>query len=345
MPFPAPYPTLLGSDIKMEQALEAALWDTHTSFPLFGDIPHVALSIAAVEGPDDFRHAGIDFGRTYYSASVLKVVIPYCAYQLRIAVEDVGNAAGATDGATAYAAARLVIDPLAASAVPAIAAAGIPVAMQVPKYEQIFAIIPTVGGGISVNINAGFETLMRRALIESSNEAAAICIKHLGYGWINGALAAGGFFLPPTQGIWLCGTFDGSRPSVPVESVNDGQVAQATTTFDMANLYANVLRGSLVDSSASSDIDQLLRNTASGPEPSWMDGTRRDTGSSDFTVTHTKIGVGPLKTGKSVFSEASVIVPNGETKQFIVMWQNAFETDLRSMSFLVERTVRHYLEG
>jgi hypothetical protein len=218
--------------------------------------------------------------------------------------------------------------------------------MRVPQYEAIFATIPTVDGGVSVHINAAFETSMRKAIVDSSNEAAATCIKQLGYGWINGALAAGGFFLTAgQQGIWLCGTFDGSRPPVRIESVNDGPVAQATTTFDMANLYANVLRGGLVDASASADIEQLLRDTAAGPEPSWMDSSRPDIGSSDFTVTHTKIGLGPLKIGKNVFSEASVIVPNGESKQFIVVWQNAFEADLRSMSFLIERTVRHYLEA
>jgi hypothetical protein len=83
MSFPQPYPTLLSDDFKMGQALEAGLSDTRASFPLFGDIPHIALSIAAVEALDDCRHAGIDFGRTYYSASLLKAAIPYCAYQLR----------------------------------------------------------------------------------------------------------------------------------------------------------------------------------------------------------------------------------------------------------------------
>ncbi|MFE7797534.1 hypothetical protein [Nocardia sp. NPDC057440] len=174
MSFPTPYSTLLAADFTMEQALEQALLDTRASFPLFGDIPHVALSIASVEGPDDFRHAGVDFGRMFYSASLLKVAIPYCAYQLRTAVEDAGNATGATNAASTYAAARATIDPEAADAVPAI---------------------------------------------------------------------------------------------------------------------------------------------------------------------------GPLKTGKDVFSEGSVIESNDSAKQFIVVWQNAFEADVPAMSFLVERTVRHFLDA
>ncbi|WP_328400838.1 hypothetical protein [Nocardia sp. NBC_00403] len=159
MSFPTPYATLLAADFTMEQALEQALLDTRASFPLFGDIPHVALSIASVEGPDDFRHAGVDFGRTFYSASLLEVAIPYCAYQLRTAVEDAGNATGATNAASTYAAARATIDPEAAGAVPAIAAAGIPVAQRVPQYEQIFATIPRVSGGVAVTLNAAFERL------------------------------------------------------------------------------------------------------------------------------------------------------------------------------------------
>jgi hypothetical protein len=38
---------------------------------------------------------------------------------------------------------------------------------------------------------------VRDALVARSNATAAACINALGYGWIKGALAAGGFFLDP----------------------------------------------------------------------------------------------------------------------------------------------------
>ncbi len=288
MSFPVPYSTLLNADVKMEEALAAGLADMQASFPVSGGPGGIAFSMAAVLGPDDFPHAGLNFGGTYYSASLLKVAIPYCAHQLRSAVEDAGNAAGATDGPSTYAAARLVIDPLVANAVPTIVAAGVPHALRVPRYEDVFATVPTIDGHVAVMLNAAFENSMRDALVLSSNSAAATCIKSLGYGWVNGALAAGGFFSAlGQQGIWLCGTFDGVTQAVRIASVNDGQAAQVMTTFDMANMYAHVLRGSLVNASASSDFDQLLRDTAAGSEPSWMDASR-PVGSTDFTVTHTE---------------------------------------------------------
>ncbi|MEV6426564.1 hypothetical protein [Nocardia sp. NPDC051463] len=141
MSFPTPYAALRAADFTMEQALEQALLDTSTSFPLFGSIPHIALSIAAVEGPDDFREAGFDFGRMFYSANLLEAAILYCAYQLPTAVEDAGDASRAANVASTYAAARASMDPEAAGAVPAIAEAGIPVAQRVLHYEEILATI------------------------------------------------------------------------------------------------------------------------------------------------------------------------------------------------------------
>lgn len=338
--FPMPYSTLLAADDKMEVALQAGLAEVGTVQP---SLDQVAISIVAVEGLDDFRHAGRNFGQTHYSASLLKVVIPYCAYQLRMAVEDVGNAAGAADAASTFEAAHASIDIVVTNAVPEIVAAGIAPAARLPKYEQMFAVIRTADGAVSVQLGAAFETSMRDALVNSCNSAAAAAIKQLGYGWINGALAAGGFFLEAgQQGIWLCGTYDGSLPAVRIPSQNDGPSAQATTTFDLANLYAHILRGSLVSTAESQEIAQLLADTANGPEPSWMD-RRRDTGSRQFNVTHTKIGVGPLKSGANIFSEGSVVEAEAGGPPFIVVWQNVRESQLSAMSKLVESAIRHYL--
>ena len=38
--------------------------------------------------PADFRHGGMEFGRTFFSASLLKVAAMYTAYQLRKQVND-----------------------------------------------------------------------------------------------------------------------------------------------------------------------------------------------------------------------------------------------------------------
>jgi hypothetical protein len=137
--------------------------------------------------------------------------------------------------------------------------------------------------------------------------------------------------------------------AVRIPSSNDGLVAQATTTFDLANMIAHILNGTLVDASSSGQMLAILATTAAaGADPSFMDFTRRPTfPARSFTVTHTKIGVGPLKTGATVASEGSIVEHAETGRQFVVVWQNSLN-DLNSLfavGSVVERTIEHFLFG
>lgn len=212
-----------------------------------------------------------------------------------------------------------------------------------PSYEGIFATIPLVDGGLAGEFNAAFQADLRRMMINSDNDAAAACIRLLSYSWINGALKAGGFFFPPAQsGIWLAGTFNKSLTAVRIPSANDGMVAQAMTCFDMANLYAHIFSGTLVDQAASNDMLAILGTSAAvGDDPSYMDFTRRALTPRSFTVTHSKIGLGPLKTGQMVTSDGAIVEHGDSGRRFIVVWQNNFQDkdSLESIGFIVERTI------
>lgn len=344
MVFPDPYSALLDDDPTVEAALASALAETRAVFPAFGDPPRVALSIAAIDSstfPPSFRHAGLHAGQTHYSASLLKVAAMYAAHELRAAVNALG--VDVSSGPELFATCRQAFDGDIEVAVPRINKEGIARALRVPSYEKLFTAVPLAGGGVSVEFSGAFQAALVAAIVTSDNAAAATCVKALGYSWINGALAAGGYFVDDSRdGVWLAGTFTGDQPYVRIESVNDGPVAQATTTFDLANMYAHMLAGSLVDPASCAQMLTLLRSAQAGVDPSFLDGVRRPgTGSTSLLVTHTKIGLGPLKSGAIVASEGTFVLDPPSGRQFLVVFQNCSNDNdsLRAMTFLVERVV------
>ncbi|MEU9743402.1 hypothetical protein AB0E12_29890 [Micromonospora chersina] len=348
-PFPSPYPTLLGDDPALGLALDGALAETLAAFPGIQLPYRTAISIVAIDetiSPPDFRHAGLRYGETFYSASLLKVAAMYGAYELHSRASEV--AAQVSTAAEFFARIRAEFDSKIDAAVPAISLSpDLTPAMRRPKYEQIFTTLPLPDGGLALEFRGDFETQLKQMIINGRNDAAAACVTALGYGWINATLHAGGFFFPPAQsGIWLAGTFVGAMPAVRVPSVNDGPVAQATTCFDMANLYAHIFQGTLVNNDSSRNMLAMLATGAAvGDEPSYMDYTRRRVPPRQFTVTHTKIGRGPLKTGEIVLSDGSIVERPASGHRFIVVWQNTFsdDTSLAAIGFLVERTIERFL--
>ena len=68
----------------------------------------------------------------------------------------------------------------------------------------------------------------------------------------------------------------------------------------------------------------LLRNAQAGVDPSFLDGLRRpNTGSTTLLATHTKIGLGPLKSGAMVASEGTFILDPPSGRQFLVVQEHA----------------------
>lgn len=352
MPFPAsPYPTLLGSDPAMEGALVAAAAEAALQFPTIApSLAAVAISLAAIDetvSPPDFLHGGISFGRTHYSASLLKVAAMYAAFELRNSV-NVRASAGGVTRQDLFSVLNAEFDPVIDGAVPAISAApGVTAAMRVPKYRDIFAVIDLTTGGVAVEFTAAFQSNMRAAIVDSNNNAAGACVQALGYSWINGTLQKGGFFLPPDSGIWLAGTFTGAWPYVRIPSDNDGPVAQAMTCFDMANLYAHIVRRTLVDQDASVRMAKLLYDAAMiGPDASFMDHLRRpEINTRSFFVTHNKVGLGPLKTGAMVASEGTIVTHGPTGRNFLTVWQNcpSNATAFNAMAFIVDRAIELFI--
>lgn len=356
MPFPPRFPTLLQADVPLGAALTAAIAEAALSFPSLGVPPRSAISVVAIDettARPQFKHAGFRERETHFSASLLKSAAMFAAFALRQSVTNFALTAAECDANVLFPSVAASFDSTISGSVQLISdRPDITPAMKVPKYDKIFRTEPMASGGCLISFTDSFTTSLRDMIVKSDNSAASTCIQRLGYSWIKGLLAHGGFFDSTTeQGIWLAGTFTGAFPAVRVPSANDGPSAQAMTCFDMANLYALIIERTALESRSVDGIcDGILEllAAAQGFDPSWMTAGARQgiTGlDTDFTITHTKIGVGPLNSGPDIFSEATIVRHDPTGSRFIVVWQNTREAQsgLSGISFIVQRTIEHFL--
>ncbi|MEM5650808.1 hypothetical protein AAHB57_28700 [Bacillus cereus] len=129
----------------------------------------------------------------------------------------------------------------------------------------------------------------------------------------------------------------------------------------MANLYAHIFQHSLVDYESSSENNNtysklmenlLIVSAALGNNESWLDFKRRKPHlpERNFKVTHSKIGLGQLKSRDWVASEGAIVQRKiGEfyKADFIVVFQNSFSDDdsVNALRSIIDRTIDLYLAG
>lgn len=319
-PFPGVYASPLVPNKKLQDALDAAIaagpgtgWRT----------PVAVVSL----NPDGTRPvAQFKGNEVHFSASLLKVAAMYSAFELRNTLRDIAVELGSTvSKAEVLKIAAAYLNPKIMAKVATIPALkGVAKNHAVPQYTNAFDVIPVtipaLGTSFTVEFTSKFSQHLEKMISISDNSSAAQCVHGSGYGYLIGALASGGFFDPATNvGIWLAGDYTGTYPYFRINSVNDGPVAQATTVIHMARMYVLINDGLLVGGISSGEMMDLLAKAAAVPEI-FID---RASGL-NFTVTHTKVGLGPLKPvngGINVCSEGSILVRTGGRK-FVAVWQN-----------------------
>lgn len=364
-PFPVPYPTLLGADPFLQSCLDRAVNEAADVLP---SIKRTAISFVTINETTtmDFKHAGIEYGKSFYTASLVKMGVLYAAYELRKSANQVVTDSGITTPDVLYARLKSDLDETIKNKFLSILREAhitlTPVneqdARKSPIYEQIFTLSPSH----EVIFLPPFQKHLQDMIIKGDNNAAAACIQALSYSWINGTLTAGGFFFPEGgTGIWVGGTFTGSMTPIRIPTENDGDAAQASTCFDMANLFAHIYQHTLVDYKSTSENDNtysklmenmLIVSAALGNNESWLDFKRRKPHlpERNFKVTHSKIGLGPLKSREWVASEGAIVQRNiGDLSKanFIVVFQNSFSDDdsVNALRSIVDRTIDLYLSG
>ncbi|MFD3556355.1 hypothetical protein ACFWWA_30275 [Streptomyces goshikiensis] len=351
LPFPDAYPTILRPDDVMDAAFNEAMNG------LSGDEQDVVrllpITIAHVRRFTGGYPCGGQFQQEEnYAASLLKVAVMYAACELHRFVTTAALAPGTPSDVPPdqfFDALANEFNATILSEVPRISnQQGISTEDVVPAYEKIFAVHqdPLVPVKI-VQFHPVFAQHLRTMLFDpSALDSAVFLIQALGYGYINGALARGGFFRDPEpNGIWIAGDF-GTRPDVRIPSVNDGDVAQATTTFDMANLYALMLEEILTGVGGFSP--RMLEMLAFNANNGWFnnDPVIWDPARSNVLTTHVKIGEGPLKSGETVLSEGIVVHEGAHGSDFVVVYQDlrpATIPSLRVVAKLIEGTIDGFL--
>ncbi|HET7458370.1 MAG TPA: hypothetical protein VFJ74_12020, partial [Gemmatimonadaceae bacterium] len=292
-----------------------------------------------------------------YTGSLAKVCAMYAAFALRDAVNRFlsagslpsGITSGADPQAAVFAAVSKAFDDTIATAVPLLGK--LPRKFLVPTYGRIFTLMGDEPS-LYVDFAPDFRDDMEQMVIHSITNAAGRTIQALGYGWINGALQAAGFFRPGTKpnGLWLAGDYlyansppDGytAWPTVTIRSENDGLTKQNTTCIDLARLLVLIRDGRLVDEDTyrgNTDMADIMRQGAHAMQIFLTDGAASITerwnvtsGPLPFEVVHNKIGIGDLKPDvhgnvNFVHSELSHIVVAGSGRDFVVAWQNQPDT-------------------
>ena len=189
-----------------------------------------------------------------------------------------------------------------------------------------------------------FTKHLSRMIALRDNASAGACVRGVGYGYLAASLVSGRLWDPASSsGIWLAGDFMQSAPYFRVTTVNDGPVAQAMTTNAMARLLVGIHDRAVADAEACDEMLALLASAVAVPEV-FLDRAS----DLDLTVTHTKVGLGPLKAkngGANVCSEGSIVRHDGSGRTFVVVWQNFVfgAGGFDPIGHVVRDTVRTYL--
>jgi len=320
-PFPVAY-----ADFSPDPTLQAALNAATAREP--NELKNITTAVVALN-PDGTRPLAHYRGsEVHYGASLIKIAAMYAAFELRATLRSIANElGGSARPSDVLKQASDYLDPKIMAKVATLSPiAGVSPGFALPRYASTFDVIPKSGvPGFTVNFSSRYQTALEKMIGPSSNNDAASCVHGVGYGYLNGSLAAGGFFDPGTKnGIWLAGDYQdpdrpGKYPAFRIPCGNDVDTAQGATALQLARLMALLWDKRLVGPGASSEMLALLTLPDAGERYSELGA------STNFKVMHVKIGFGaldPTKGGGKVLSEGSIVKHLASGRVFATGWLN-----------------------
>jgi hypothetical protein len=328
-------------------ALEPALSDFKDENPALANrrFPFAIVSIS--ETPDEITtphvFAGYHMHDFDFIASLAKIAAMYASFELRSAVQDVLRWTSISDADNLWSECESQLDGQISGAVPAIPDTA------TPSYKEIF----TLGADKTVDFTAAHRGDLVSMISRGTNTGAAGVIQRLGFQYINGALAAAGFFKPGIDGLWLTGDFV-HTPLRLANTLNDQLVGQAGTPYAVAKLFTHLAQRTLVDPDASDEMLTLLGNSLTSDPPfiarNSNIGRAGVARTRSFDVTHNKLGLEALKPvngGFNVHSEGSILRHRATGHRFVVAWQNAkipTDADFTPITRLFDRLIENLLD-
>jgi hypothetical protein len=267
----------------------------------------VAFAIAKLgTGANPVPYAGVKENDMFFSASLLKVTLLYASFELRYRLNKLKPTI-VWDWKPFFAS--------VASAVPSIPDGP----WKKMKIDEILRITSTSASGVlrfdftkqhHADLNAIFANQLQ-------DWAARACMRRLGYSYVNGALAAAGFFDPKTKkGIWYANDLSGGWPQFHVPVATSGKSSAAMTALGMAELLTAMHRGTLIDQTSSREMMRIMSKGSS-----WVS-LVANARSLSFISTGAKVGHHASTDAKvsSVKSEGVFLDRRGVP--FVAVWQN-----------------------
>jgi hypothetical protein len=273
----------------------------------------VAFAIAKLgTNENPVLYAGVKDMDTLFTASLVKIALLYASFELVARTNVLAPTIQANDPNDFFRQVKLAWDAPIAAAVPAITSG----AWQKVSFDQ--ALVATGQGNkrFKVAIHPQQRTDLDTFFSNQLNSAAASrCMHRLGYSYVNGALAAGGFFDSVDQ-IWVASDFGGGWSQFLVPVATNGKSSEAARAASVAYLLMTMHRGTLVDAASSQEMRNILSNGGA-----WLSLTANP-GSVSFTSLGAKVGHDKSADAKvgSVKSEGAFLDRGGTP--FVAVWQN-----------------------
>lgn len=282
-----------------------------------------ALIVLKLTPAGTMDYAGVRETEMFFSASLLKVSLLYASFEL---VARVNALAPGITAATAPEFLDKVKRDFSGKIENAVLRIK-PGAWRKVAFDKALTATPSVPNQFRVSLSATHDADLRKIFADQGqNQSPRDCMHRLGYSYVNRALDAAGFFDPQTEtGIWMATDYgDWQDFNVPVTTKSsarppkNGTSSAAMTALAMANLFAHMHRGKLIDAAASSTMRSIFRTGGA-----WLS-TLTNKDSFSFTDDGAKVGhsaSGSAFVG-SVMSEAVFLNRKSDGAPFLAIWQN-----------------------
>ncbi|MFF8449478.1 hypothetical protein ACF06Q_17540 [Streptomyces leeuwenhoekii] len=328
--FTGAYPDPLASaaDAAMQSALTAKRQELSLAgAPNAGNLAMTVVVVTGFEGTGQHPWAGRRENEEHYSASLLKIAAMYAAFDLRASADQLATAGGLTAWPPIEAALVAAFNPEIAAHTPALISGSTKLRAEDKARRPDYPAVLRLGSGpdFTVDFTQAQTDAFENMMVDQETPGATTTIHGLGYPYLDGKIADDGFFDGTAHGVWLAGDYAQQWPAARISCVNDVDTAQGTTTRHLAMLMTLLAEDALVGPLSSVGMKDLMARAGNffpdTSPPIWPAGGR-------FGATHGKVGIGPLKSGQSVFSEALIVHDTGRDLRFVVVWQNVIDPGL-----------------
>ncbi|MFE7332705.1 hypothetical protein ACFU8W_49380 [Streptomyces sp. NPDC057565] len=288
---------------------------------------NMALIVVALTGFNGSRNhpwAGIREKEEHYSGSLLKIAAMYAAFDLRASADQLAVGSGLAAWPQIEAALMSAFNPEVVSHTPSPISGSLMLGPQDKNRKPNYSAVLELGSGpdFTVDFTTAQLDAFENMMVKQENPGATTTIHGLGYPYLNGKIADDGFFDGGTNGAWLAGDYAQIWPAARIACLNDADTAQGTTVWHLAKLMTLLADGKLVGPLSSGGMKQFMARAGNffhqTTPPIWPTNGR-------FLATHGKVGIGKLKTGKPVFSEALIVRDTVRNLDFVVIWQNVIQ--------------------